>query len=540
MNRSKLAAVCLLGITPLLLPIGADAYYPQRAPGPLYQPPGGLQYRPVPQNNGRGTPPANYQTPAYGYNRQQGTQLRPQVELELKDKSPYVQENTLLTLRVISGASLQRIDPILPQNQSVMFHKLKDPTVSTRMAGSQRQIVNEMVYMLVPMRPGAIEVPISVEVESGGRSYTLESKQPLRLDPRPAQPGVVPWLPLEQLALSSNIDAPMEVEEGKPLSLVLKLTAAGATGSQLPSMERLLQSADFRVYREKTETEGGLSQNGRHVMGVRTEHYTLVPKYGGRLRLPSARLTWFNVNTQSVEHTSLPIRTLQASGTEGALGRFFGDDSSSGSLFPGASASAFWLPLMGVFLLLTGYWIGVWYKSRGEQGDDAPSPLAPLKDAFNHAFGGVGRRTHHVLSRLNPLRYWHRAMARGANMLPTSVRFWFWVRCANDEQDPGLWCKTLQFLSCRQLAMSPYAPLPAMAEKVIQFQPRSNPDKVRGLFRQLDGAIYGNRPLDFEGWKRDLKREVRPSLLRRMKAPRAGENTARQGELPSLNPKAAA
>ncbi len=539
MNKRLLATLGLLTLAPLLMPSAGYGYmpYPQRAPAHMYQPPGGPQFRPMPQNNVRGTPPASYQTPTYNYNQQQAPRLRPQVEFELKDKTPYVQENTLLTLRVISGSNLQRIDPILPQNQSVMFHKVKDPTVRTRMAGSQRQIVNEMVYMLVPLRAGEIEVPISVEVESGGQSMTVESKQPLRLNPQAAVPGVVPWLPLEQLALTSNIDAPVDVEEGEPLSLVLKLTAAGATGAQLPSMERLLRSPDFRVYREKTDTEGGLSQNGRHVMGVRTEHYTLVPKYGGKLRLPSARLTWYNVNSNSVEHTSLPIRTLQAGGTEGALGRFFGSETHEGSLFPGGYASAFWMPLLGLFLLLTGYWIGVWYKSKGET--DRPSPLAPLTAALRDKLGGLGRRTNHALGHLNPLRYWHRLMARAANMLPTSVRFWFWVRCANDEQDPGLWCKTLQFLSCRQLAMSPYAPLPAMAEKVIQFQPRSNPEKVRSLFKQLDSAIYGNEPLNFEHWKRELKREVRPVLLRR-KSSRSDQGRHKGGELPALNPKAAA
>jgi hypothetical protein len=139
--------------------------------------------------------------------------------------------------------------------------------------------------------------------------------------------------------------------------------------------------------------------------------------------------------------------------------------------------------------------------------------------------------------RLSPVPAWNRALVRAGGLLPTPVRLWFWVRCADDEGDPGLWCKTLQFLSCRELAISPYAPLPEVAEKIIRFQPRSNPEQVRRLFRQLDGAIYGNEPIEFEQWKREFRQQVRPSLLGLRDAAR-GDGAGRAG-LPELNPKAA-
>jgi hypothetical protein len=121
-------------------------------------------------------------------------------------------------------------------------------------------------------------------------------------------------------------------------------------------------------------------------------------------------------------------------------------------------------------------------------------------------------------------------------LFPTSVRFWFWVRCANDEKDPGLWCKTLQFMSCRQLALSPYAPLPEMAERVVQCQPRSNPENIRRLFKQLDSAMYGQETIDFEQWKKAFKKELRPGFGRRGCASEASKN---EHKLPDLNPRAA-
>jgi hypothetical protein len=246
-------------------------------------------------------------------------------------------------------------------------------------------------------------------------------------------------------------------------------------------------------------------------------------------------MSWFNVNTGTVEYTSLPIRTLDTTGSGGGLKRFFGNQD-EGTLFPAGYASVFWMPLVGIFLLLTGYWIGVWYKGR-DGTDRGPSPLAPLAAATRSALSGVRKKSSHALGQLNPKRYWNRALVRSANVLPTSVRFWFWVRCANDEKEPALWCKTLQFLSCRELALSPYAPLPEMAEKIIKFQPGANPNRVRSLFKELDGAIYGNDSIDFEQWKQDFNKQVRPGLFSVL----ASRSKYRAGgsKLPELNPEAA-
>jgi len=212
--------------------------------------------------------------------------------------------------------------------------------------------------------------------------------------------------------------------------------------------------------------------------------------------------------------------------------RFFSDDKGS-RLFPKGYASGFWLPLLGVFLLLTGYWIGVWYKGRG-------SPLSSsgaLGATARALLRGTAVRIRHTARRLSLRPHWSRTWVRAANLLPTSVRFWFWVRCANEERDPALWRKTLQFLSWRQLALSPYASLPEVAEKVLQFQPGAHPEQLRRLLRALDGAVYGKLPLDFEHWKQEFARQVRPGIL--SLGGRALDSRRKRQRLPALNPKAA-
>lgn len=548
-------ALAALSLSSVLLPATANAFGmnmsppPNRYQAPTFDP---NQFRPLPQNNTRGIPPSAmpqqgyYGQPQQPYYSQypQQAQFNPRLELHINNSQPYERENLILKIRVISGNNLASFDPVFPQTDAVTFQKLRDATARSQVIRGRRQIVNELAYMVTPLKPGRIELPIKANVSTpsngfAGRSATVESSRPLILEIKPALADVSPWLPVEQLAITSNISGTMDVEPGKPITLILKLVATGAIGSQLPSLEHMLQSPDFRVYRGKTGTEGGPSENGRHIMGTRTEHYTLVPQYGGKLRLPSARLTWFNVKTGTVEHSSLPMKALDSTGKPAGLERFFGDEN-SGSLFPAGYASMFWLPLMGIFLLMTGYWLGVWYKGRSDKG--APSPLAPLGAAAGKTLSSLGSGTGRVvgktLGRLSPVRYWNRAMVRLAAVLPTSVRFWFWVRCANDEKDPALWCKTLQFMSCRELSLSPYSPLPEMAEKVIAFQPKADPVRIRELFKTLDGAIYGKETMDFEQWKQDFRSEVKPGLsdLRAANVPHKEKS---ERKLPDLNPKAA-
>lgn len=533
----------LLALLPWLVPGGAGAWTFGPGPGgypaqqPQQAPPGDFNFRPMPPSNARGIPPGYPGAPPQAQASAPPTQIQPpRLEMELSDSRPYLQENVLLTLRVVSGRNIRTMDPQLPQNEGLVFNLIKGPTALSRASGQgQTEILNEMKYLVTPMRVGSLELSrINVQVEAeGSLAQTLTAPQSLRMEVRPADARVNPWLPLEQLTLTSNINASVDTQPGQPVALILKLSAAGATGAQLPSMEAMLKSPDFRVYREKTETEGGLSQNGRHILGTRTEHYTLVPQMGGTLHLPAARIAWFNVNTGTLEHTTLPIKTLETNGSGGGLGQVF-SGALPGGPFPGGHAWVFWGPLLGVLLLLSGYWVGAWYQGRRSGArrivafPKLGALLRPLRARWR-------RRASQRWGRWRPASYWSRAMARLARWLPTSIRFWFWVRCVESESDPEIWAKTLKFMSHRELALSPYATLPQMAERVVRYQPLADPERVRTLFRQLDGAMYGHQPLDFMAWKRDFRRQVRLGV--RLWGRRRLVEPVSSGGLPALNPR---
>lgn len=508
--------------------------------------PGPWQYRPQAPSNARGTPPSyqppaasprqmpGYQQPAYqqpglGYQRgwprqyqapyrQQGarpTGKPPRVELELGDHQPYVQENVLLKLRVVSDQNLETATPELPNSNDVLLQKVEGPKASSRTSpGGGREIVNEFVYTLTPLRAGDVEVP-PLRItgtyygngygygQGGGRRYEATSPEPIRLQVRPAMASVRPWLPLQDLSLKAILDGGEEVEQGQPVTLALELAAVGATGGQLPSLESLLRSPDFRVYREQTLNEGEVSADGRLLEGRRTEYYTLVPRAGGKLQLPEIRVPWWNVTTGTKEYAGLPIRTLQVDGEAGRFGL-----SPSAETTGGGGLSWYWLPLAGLVLLMLGYWGGVWYQGRAAKG----SGRTALRERLGTGLSGAARTLSdggaELVKRLSPAPLLGRLESRLSSSLPPSTKFLSCVRMANREEDPVAWAGRFQELTWRHLRFDTQTPLPGVTGRILALRPGADPEQLGRLMQQLDGALYGNQDIDFKRWKKQFRSQV--------------------------------
>lgn len=550
---------------------------PPPGPGPWQ-----YQYRPQDPNNARGVPP-NYQPPGvapapsrqmpgqqmpgqrpgyqpgqgyqptwpgqygsgYGQQTTQQTAIQPWIEIELSDHQPYVQENVLLKLRVVSSQNLETATPELPNSNDVLLQRIEGPKASSRTAAQGgREIVNEFVYTLTPLRSGDLEVP-PLRVtgtssgngygygQTGGQRFEATSAEPLRLQVRPAMASVKPWLPLQDLTLKATLDGGEEVEQGEPVTLTLELNAQGAAGSQLPSLESMLKSPDFRVYREQTLNEGSLSADGRRLEGRRTEYYTLVPRSGGKLQLPEIRLAWWNVTTGSREYAGLPIRTLQVDGESGPFGL-----STSAAASDRDALSWFWLPLAGLILLLLGYWGGVWYRGR--------MPQTPGKEPLTERLGSGVRKTAAAVSagaaelakRINPAPLLGRIKPHLSTSLPPSTRFLMCVRTANREGDPAAWAERFTDMTCHHLQFDSQTTLPGVTGRILAMRPGADREQLTRLMQQLDGALYGKQDIDFKRWKKQFRSQVgRGRGLASFSGRKLHMSRARLPELnPQLNP----
>ncbi len=118
---------------------------------------------------------------------------------------------------------------------------------------------------------------------SGKQEFNVKSAQPLTLQVKPSDPSSTPWLPLETLSLKAKLPPNLRAAAGQPLRLTIEMRAVGSSGSQLPSLEKQLQSPAFRIYREQNHSETKLLKKSDKIIGSRTESFTLVPQYGGEL-----------------------------------------------------------------------------------------------------------------------------------------------------------------------------------------------------------------------------------------------------------------
>jgi BatD DUF11 like domain len=504
--------------------VQAPGYQPPPAQGPAYQPGYQGAWPGAPGGYGQQQPAAHPSKP-------------PRLEWTLDETQPYVQQNLILRLRLISSDTLTTADPELPASGDALLQRLAGPTSSTRSVGGngQREVVTEFALTLTPLRSGNLELP-ALKVTGtrpgpygGSERYEAEATKTIRLQVRPAMASVRPWLPLRSLTLNASFDHGEDVRPGQPVTLALELSATGANASELPNLEDQLESPDFRVYREQTLTDTSLSGDGRDIVGKRTEYYTLVPQSSGNLRLPEIEVPWWNVDTGARQVATLPIRTLRVAGGSGPF-------SLPASLTSGEGWGKVWMPLGAVLLVLGGYWAGVLFRG-GPSAESGRALLARLRGGASEAARFLGDRTRGALQRLHPAPMAANVQDAALALLPEASRLLMVARNANQAENPAAWCERFEQGARRHLRACSTGSLPSMTERMLALRPRADRAKLTRLMEQLDAALYGRQDIDFPRWKRDFMRQIgrAPALLR----PRRAESRIRRAHLPALNPTAA-
>lgn len=538
-----LRCAALLLLLTLLTPVTAQQNYPgypgypmpypynqqgqqQPYPGqPFMQPP--QQRQPAPQPQYGNQPPWQQQVPAYSQSapRAAFTSSPPRVEVQLSETRVYAQQTLLLTLRLISGNNLASVNAKLPPSGTMVFTKLEGPTTHSRGLNGQREIVNQFLYAVTPLKAGKLRVP-AIEIEGvigdgSSTEFNLQSRTDMVVDVQPVNPAVKPWLPLHGLSVQSFIQGADKPEAGKPLSLVIDISAVGATGGQLPSFaEYLQQSGAFNLYREKSETEGSVSSDGRFLLGRRTEAFTLVPQQGGKLLIPELKVAWWNVDTDQAEVETVPLRQLIIKGESVASAGEIPD------MFPGASSLVLWIPLIGLFSLTIGFWILSWlHKKR----------FAQVVEEEIVAVTGFGMRQFKAfLVWLAPIRRLQKVRQIFVRSLPRPFRLWFCVKVVEGEEDPEVWGYMLKFLSNKHLQIPPQLPLKDLGERLSGVHSRADRMQMQELMGELERRLYAGGQLDFPNWKQRFRAQLRPALFPFFQQQKRKANTNRR--LPKLNP----
>ena len=316
------------------------------------------------------------------------------LEVAADNASPYVQQQVGYTVRLFYAVSLLEGNLDEPAGEGMQVRRVGQDANYSREIDGRRYNVVERRYVLTPERSGTLMVrgvtfrgrlargaqPSSffsqgVPVTIGSDAITLE----VRAAPANAP---APWLPARDLVLRDDAERlRREVKVGDALELTLMTEARGLSAEQMPELT-LPTIAGAEIYpdqetRETREADGFL-------IGKRTRKFAIVPLREGRLEFPERSLSWWNVETDKVQRSTLPAFALdvQAAVSDAIGAVSLGEGAVSGAVAPISAESVasqrLWQVLAGVFALAWLTTLAAWRLSapRAANADSHESAVA--------------------------------------------------------------------------------------------------------------------------------------------------------------------
>lgn len=255
------------------------------------------------------------------------------VEVEAEPKQSYVQQQVIVTQRLLHIVSLQPqaslTHPSIEAGKGSLL-PLGDAKNSTLMRNGRNYHVIERRYALMPQQSGEIRlgattfegmvIDAAARRDPFGISGTPVKRysQPLTLQvqPQPTTYQGKQWLPAKSITLNAHWQTPPDkLKAGEPATLTLAIVADGLTAEQLPKLD-LQAPTGVKAYTDKPELRNETNNNG--VIGVRQENWVVVAPYNGHYTLPAMQLEWWNSKTNQTEVAKLEAVNLVVSGGQAA------------------------------------------------------------------------------------------------------------------------------------------------------------------------------------------------------------------------------
>lgn len=304
------------------------------------------------------------------------------LEVEVDKQAPYIQEQVILTVRVLRAIAIENASlsmPAVSEGDAVIERIGRDRRYQAS-RDDRYYAVTERRYALFPQTSGPLTIePIrlsaSVPLPSPAGSTNGLWNRPLtrsvRIESAPRALSVKappagapdPWLPARQVTLEEEWPEPDTIEVGTPITRRITLSAQALMASQLPELEVPLPDA-VKSYPERPRREtfdGELGLNGRLEQAL-----AIIPSRAGALTVPELELEWWNTAKDRKETLRLPARTLQvAAGPALPPGEDAGSPAGPGISGGGTTQyprMAWWVSLgLGLAWLAT---LALWWRDR--------------------------------------------------------------------------------------------------------------------------------------------------------------------------------
>jgi hypothetical protein len=247
------------------------------------------------------------------------------LEIDIDNLSPYVQQQFIITLRLVHTIQLANasLTELTVTGGNVIIEKLGEDVAYETTRGQSRVGVLERRYALfaqssepIVIEPLRFEGRVAGNRRQGfdpfgrGRVVRKQSKAvEINVLPVPADFIGSTWLPVRQLMLVENSPAgATKYRVGEPFTRTLTLQATGLSASQLPQIDVTVPEG-IKQYPDQPTLENRVGTDG--LVAIRQEKVALIPSQPGRVTMPAIEIPWWNTQTGQQEYARLPARTVE-------------------------------------------------------------------------------------------------------------------------------------------------------------------------------------------------------------------------------------
>ena len=241
------------------------------------------------------------------------------LEAELEPAQVFVQAQAIYRLRFYQALDVRDLKMTGPSTRLADVRQIGTERVYEAQRSGRRYRVRERSYAIVPFASGALTLSgaqVAGRIPAVGASAE-DGRQPLRLDaatqtlmvkPTPAGAAGVPWLPARSLSLSESWSPDFaEPRPGQALRRSIRIEALGPDAAHIPPLQMAVPGLLVDAQAPRLENR----PDGERNVGLREQTYSLIAQRAGTLVVPELKLSWWNLNTHTLESATLPARTLQ-------------------------------------------------------------------------------------------------------------------------------------------------------------------------------------------------------------------------------------
>jgi hypothetical protein len=244
------------------------------------------------------------------------------VESEINKSSVYVQEQFILTLRILYAVQIEQAtlpDPVL---LNASFKKIGENSFDKSIQGITYRVF-ERSYAVFPQQAGELTIPpvlfsaiqatdrqsVYRMQRSGTPIRKMTKEQKITVKPPPASFSGDTWLPAASLTLKETWSRdPAQLRVGESITRTITTSAQNLLDAQLPPV--VFESvAGAKLYPDKGSLNA--TENAKGVYSTRIDSTAVIPTREGELVLPAVRVRWWDTQSSRSRVAVVPEKRLK-------------------------------------------------------------------------------------------------------------------------------------------------------------------------------------------------------------------------------------